>query len=360
MRPVQGKAPRGQRDMSRPVHEWRFEVGSPDHGCRLDAFLGARLSWRSRQRVQRAIADESVEISSFKDRQGASVGRLRPALRLRLGQEVIVRLPAPQAEVEGGGAPAEEAGVVYEDQHLLAVDKPPHRNVYPSRRHRANSLIEWVHARHRSKQGADGYFPTPCHRLDRETSGIVLFAKTREVRAELSRLFEERKLRKFYLALVEGRPEATAGVIEGALGSEPSSRVEMRVVVRTDGQAARTRWRVVRFLPGCTLLELEPRSGRRHQLRAHLAEIGHPIVGDKLYGGGDDLFLRFLTGELTSEDRQRLQIGRQALHAWRLEFELDCLGKGFSFTAPLAQDLASWMDRLESTEAPCPVPARAS
>ncbi|MCP4203489.1 MAG: hypothetical protein GY769_16345 [bacterium] len=186
MRSRQRKAPRGQRDMSRRVQEWRFEVGSPDHGRRLDSFLSTRLSWRSRQRVKQAIDSASVEILPFKDPQRAPVGRLRSGLRLRVGQEVVVRLPAPQAEVEDGGVRADPAEVVHEDEHLLAVNKPPHRNVYPSRRHRANSLIEWVHSRHREQYGSAGYFPTPCHRLDRETSGLVLFAKSREVRAELS------------------------------------------------------------------------------------------------------------------------------------------------------------------------------
>ena len=153
MRLQQRKAPRGQRDMSQPVHEWRFEVGSPDHGFRLDAFLSSRLAWRSREQVKQAIEGERVEIAPFKDKS-APVGRVRPSSRLRLGQEVIVRLPAPQAEVEGRKAEPEPAAVVYEDDDLLAVNKPPHRNVYPSHRHRANSLIEWVHARRRERERA--------------------------------------------------------------------------------------------------------------------------------------------------------------------------------------------------------------
>lgn len=353
MRPRQRKAPRGQRDMSRSVHEWRFEVGLPDHGCRLDSFLSARLGWRSREQIKRAIESERIGIDPFKDKQSAAVGRVRPSSRLRLGQEVIVRLPAPQAEVEGRGAAAEPAAVVYEDDHLLAVDKPPHRNVYPSRRHRANSLIEWVHLRHRGKHGSAGYFPTPCHRLDRETSGLVLFAKSRAVRAELSRLFEDRALRKLYLALVEGCPARDRGVIEGALGADVSSRVEMKVSVLPDGRPATTHWRVVRTMGRFSLLELEPKSGRQHQLRAHLAALGHPIVGDKLYGGGDDLFLRSLAGRLTPEDHEKLGMGRQALHAWRLEFRLDSMGSSFCFEAPLAADIARWIDDLEHSEVQC-------
>lgn len=351
MRKPERKAPRGQRDMSRAVHEWRFEVGSPDHGGRLDAFLRSRISWRSRERVQRAIADGRVEIQPFKDKQRAPIGRLRSGMRLRLGQEVVVRLPAPRVEV--GRSEAEEAGVVFEDQHLIAISKPAHRNVYPSRRHRANSLIEWVHARHRQAYGEDQYFPTPCHRLDRETSGLVLFAKSRRVRSELSRLFEDRALSKRYLAVVEGRPQEESGVIDSALGPDSTSRVEMKVGIDAGGQGAVTLWRRLRTLGPYALLELEPKSGRRHQLRVHLKSIGHPIVGDKLYGGGDDLFLRSLSGDLTEGDRQQLLLGRHALHAWRLEFRLDCLGSDYCLEAPLAPDLARWIETLDDREVSC-------
>jgi 23S rRNA pseudouridine1911/1915/1917 synthase len=344
MRSRKRKDPQGQRDMSQPLHEWRFEVGSPDHGCRLDSFLSARLSWRSRQRIKRVIDGESVEIVAFKDKHEAPVGRVRSSLRLRLGQEVIVRLPAPQTESDEGMLPPERAEVVLEDEHLVVIDKPPNRNVYPSRRHRTNSLIEWVHSRHRQRHGSEGYFPTPCHRLDRETSGLVLFAKSRKVRAELSQKFEDRAVRKLYLALVEGRPAGDAGVIDGSLGVAELSKVEMKVGVCEDGLHAQTHWRLVRAFGDFSLLELEPRTGRRHQLRAHLASLGHPIIGDKLYGGGDDLFLRSLSGELPDRDQQRLRIDRQALHAYRLEFRLDHLASDLCLEAPLAPDIALWME----------------
>lgn len=346
MRAKLRKSPRGQRDMSQPWHEWRFEVGSPDHGRRLDAFLSARLRWRSRERIKQAIDCQSVEILAFKDKQNVPVSRIRSSLRLRLGQEVIVRLPAPQSEIEAETLSPEPADIVHEDEHLLAVSKPPHRNVYPSRRHRTNSLIEWVHSRHRERYGSAGYFPTPCHRLDRETSGLVLFAKNRQIRAELGQQFEDRALRKLYLALVEGCPVGDSGVIDGPLGPAEYSRVEMKVGVRKDGKPAQTRWRLVRSLDDFSLLELEPSTGRRHQLRAHMASVGHSIVGDKLYGGGDDLFLRSLAGELTDRDHQRLRLGRQALHAHRLEFRLHCHTSSLCLEAPLAADIALWMESL--------------
>lgn len=343
--------------MSRPFHEWRFEVGAPDHGNRLDAFLGVRLSWRSRQGVQAAIREHRVEVLPFKDPQSARVGRLRPSLKLRVGQEVVVNLPAPQAEVGATEEGLEPARIVFEDDYLVAVDKPPHRSVYPSHRHRAGSLIEWLHRRHRERSGPDGYFPTPCHRLDRETSGLVLFAKTREVRVELSRQFEERLIRKIYLAVVHGKPCRDSGLIDAALGREPSSAVGMRVGLVPGGRPATTAWRLLRICGEMSLLELEPKTGRRHQLRAHLESIGHPIVGDKLYGGGDSLFLRSLEGDLTDLDRRQLGLGRQALHAWRLEVNLGSGKAGplgeVSLEAPLAEDITGLLSGWAPMEEQC-------
>lgn len=329
--------------MSRPLHEWRFDVGAPDRGERLDTFLSARLRWRSREGVQRAIRERRVEVVTRRDPAPAAA-RLRPSLRLRAGQEVVVRLPAPQAEPDCPAEAPPPASVVHEDDLLLVLDKPPRHNVYPSRRHRAGSLIEWAHRRHRGLWGEAGYFPTPCHRLDRETSGLVLFAKTREVRAELSRQFEAREVRKIYRAVVHGCPQAASGVIDQLLGPVAGSPVETRVGPCSGGQPARTRWRRVARHGDVTLLELEPESGRRHQLRAHLEHLGHPIVGDKLYAGGDAVFLRALEDRLTAADRERLVLDRQALHAWRLELRLPAAVVGrsieFAFEAPLPPDIS--------------------
>ena len=340
------KERRGQRDMSLDVHEWRFEVGAPDGRARLDAFLRNRLRWRSRTRIRAAIEEGRVEILPFKEPQRAPVGRLRAGLRLRTGQEVVVRLPAPQAEPEAA-QPVSSAAVIFEDEHLIAIDKAPFRSVYPSRRHRADSLIEWVHARHRDRYGSRGHFPSPCHRLDRETSGLVLFAKSRVVRSEIGALLEQRAVRKTYLALIEGIPPASRGMVRLALGSAEDSRVEIKVGPRSDGRPAESAWRVVRRLSGFSLVELEPRTGRRHQLRVHMAELGHPIVGDKLYSGDERLFLRSLAGELTERDVSRLGMNRQALHAWRLEFFLESVGRDIGLEAPLPIDMREFLKRHE-------------
>ena len=328
--------------MSQPIQEWRFEVGSPDHGNRLDTFLVERLSWRSRNRIQEAIRGKRVEVLSHKDPQQALVADLKPGLRLRRGQEIVVRLPAPQAEPGAGQRlwQPPEIPLVHEDDALLAVNKPPHLNVYPSRRHRAGSLIELVHEAHRERHGTVDYAPTLCHRLDRETSGIVLFARNRVARAEISRQLEEREVAKTYLALVVGTMSESDGRIDLPLGRDNASAVEIKTVVTETGQPAVTRWRVARELGDRTLLELTLETGRQHQLRAHCAAIGHPIVGDKLYLGGDDMFLKSLDGPLSEGDFALLGLDRQALHAWRLRLTHPGTGQPLDLEAPLWPDMA--------------------
>ncbi len=335
------KSPRSQRDMSAEVHEYRFEVGRPDHGRRLDGFLAERLSWRSRTRVRAAIEGACVEVLPFKDPQQAQVGRLRAGLRLRAGQEVVVRLPSPLAEAgDTNSSELPDVPILFEDEHLLAVSKPPCVNVYPTRRHRAGSLIEWVHRRHQ-EEAKGGPLPTPCHRLDRETSGLLLFAKGRAARDGVQRQFEERSVRKLYLARVSGSPSSDSGRIDWPIEPDDESPVEIRQRARPGGggKPALTLWKVRERSSEASLIELELCTGRQHQLRVHLAALGHPILGDKLYLGGDDIFLRSLTEELTEDDADALVLPRQALHAWRLAIEHPVGADALELEAPLWPDL---------------------
>jgi RluA family pseudouridine synthase len=330
--------------MSSARQELRFEVGAPDQGVRLDAFLAERLSWRSRSEVQDLIAGDRVAVAG-----AAPATRVRAALRLVAGSEVLVSLDAAFAEAAArDGAEQlpdanEAVEVVFEDDDLLAVNKPPEVSLYPTRRHRTGSLIELVHRARSRRMGAP---PSPCHRLDRDTSGLLLFAKNLPARAHLGRQFEERTVRKTYLAVVAGSIGDECGEIDLSLGRDPSSRVEIRMAPRAGGRPARTRWKVIFRGVGRTLVELSPESGRQHQLRAHLAAIGHPILGDKLYLGGDALFLASLERELTAEEIASLGHGRQALHAWRLELEHPRDGHGVVVEAPLWPDLALLVNDL--------------
>jgi len=349
------KRRRGQRDLSLPFQEWRFEIGAPEVGQRLDGFLAGRLDWRSRTGVQELIEEGVVEVLPHKDVQQAPVGRIRTGLKLRLGQEVVVRVDRPGA-AERGPAPEAACGedpttlqIVFEDEQIIAVNKEPKLNVHPSHGHLVDSVLHRLHLRHNALYGETQDVPTLCHRLDRETTGLLLAAKTQLSRSRLGREFEGRRVRKAYLALVEGLMEQDEGRLALALGRDYGSEVRLRIGTRPDDAAdalpAATRWKVRERLPqtplphgpprDLTLVELYPETGRQHQLRVHLAELGHPILGDKLYLGGDEVFLRSLRHELTAEDHARLGLDHQALHSWKLAFEHPFTGEDLQLEAPL-------------------------
>jgi len=343
-RPVRKKR-RGQRDLSLPYVEQVFEVGEPEHGQRLDRFLAERVDWHSREGVRRFLAEGWVEVRSGKDPQRAPVGAIKHGLKLRWGQEVVLRTPAPRPAADGP-APVVEPDrleVVYEDDSVVAVNKPPGISVHPSKGHLTGSLIHLIHQRHRAARGPGEEVPTLCHRLDRETSGVVLAAKDQLARTRIGRQFEARTVQKTYLALVVGAMAEEAGLIDLPLGRALTSSVRLKMTVRHDdgGLPSQTEWRVAQRIPGHTLVELRPRTGRQHQLRVHLAAIGHPILGDKLYQGGEEVFIRAVQGELTAADRELLVLDRQALHAWKLEVEHPMTGRPLVVEAPLWGDVAA-------------------
>lgn len=331
--------PRLQRDLSAPVDERRFEVGSPWDGKRIDAFLADQLAWASRSRVQELIAAGRVWVLPFRD-PGPVPARPRAGTRIRTGQQVVVHFQSAGARPSDSKA-APAITVLYEDERLLAVAKPAGTSVYPSPRHRHGSLLEEVHRRWRTSGGV-GAPPTPCHRLDRDTSGLLLLAKDRAARAAVGRQLEARTVRKVYLAWVAGRIDAAEGRIDLALGRDKASRVELRQgpCHEGEGQQAVTLWRRLRVERDRCLVELAPKTGRQHQLRVHLAAIGHPILGDRLYLGGDDLFLASLDRELRREEIALLGAPRLALHAWRLEL-VHPSGRLLEVVAPPPPDFES-------------------
>ena len=352
-RPMPRRSPkkprRGQRDLSLPYQEWRFEVGEPEAGERLDGFLSTRLGWRSRTLVQRAIDEGAVEVLPFKDPQQAEVGAVRAGLKLRRGQEVVVRFDAPggadatKPPESSGLSDASELQVVYEDEHLVAINKPPGIAVHPSKGHLTGSLIHLIHERHRALGGDPNEVPTLCHRLDRETSGLILSAKDQLNRTRLGKQFERRSVKKAYLALVEGVMAEDEGVVDKPIGSALTGVVRLKMGVREDGAGlhALTRWKVRKRLESRTLVELYPETGRQHQLRVHLAHLGHPIVGDKLYLGGDEIFARSVEGLLTREELDRLGLDHHALHSWRLTIEHPFTGFEMTLSAPLWPTIAA-------------------
>ena len=274
-----------------------FTVGKRDEGKRLDHFLHERIPGLSRTRIQQAI-HERVSLS-----WGV---RPRASTPVRGGEEIrIARRELNETLLEL------EVEVIARAAGWLAVDKPPNVPVHPVNRVLENSLIRIL----RRQEGEPEL--RLVHRLDSETTGVLLVARDVPTSRHLSMAFMNREVEKEYLALVAGEVEGHAGRIELAIGPARESRVFLRLEAG-HGKPALTVWRVESRLEGKTLLRLFPSTGRRHQLRVHLAAIGHPILGDILYGRPDEDYLKMVRGG--GDVRECEGPGRQMLHCARLCF----------------------------------------
>lgn len=209
--------------------------------------------------------------------------------------------------------------ILHEDAELLVVSKPAGLVCHPTKPDGRSSLISRV----RAYLGV-GVTPRLVNRLDRETSGVVLVAKTAAVASELGKLFAGRAVEKEYLAIVHGHLREDHGLIDAPLGKDEGSAVAIKDCVRPDGAPAQTEFSVLqRFSRGegdFSLLRVRPLTGRKHQIRIHLSHTGHPIVGDKIYGGDERLYLDFVSGRMTDEQRRRLLLPNHALHAAEIRF----------------------------------------
>lgn len=288
-------------------------------GERLDLFIARKLTELTRSRVRRLIDEGFVTVDSALP--------AKAGVTLEAGQRVQVTLPPPEpATPEPEAIPLR---IVYEDDDLLVVDKPAGLAVHPSPGHGAHTLVNAVlaHCPQLSGAGGEGR-PGIVHRLDKDTSGLIIVAKNDAAHLALARQLKERQVEKTYVALVEGRLRPPQGIIDAPLGRHPRNRKKMAVV--SGGREARTRYCVLREVDGRSLVAAQPETGRTHQIRVHFASIGHPVAGDPLYGR-----------------RGPSPLSRQFLHAQRVAFAHPRTGERLELEAPLAEDLARALAELE-------------
>ena len=310
-------------------------VGPDGAGRRVDAWLAAALPELSRARLQGLIAEGQVRL------EGAVP---RPSARVRAGQRLVVEVPPPVA-----AEPAPEdlpLDVVYEDAHLLVVDKPAGLVVHPGAGRAGGTLVNALLRHVRDLSGVGGVVrPGIVHRLDRGTSGLLVVAKDDATHRDLAGQFAGRTVEKEYLALVLGVPRASEGTVAAPIGRDPFHRRRMSVRARR-GREARSTWRLEEALDGVALLRVRIHTGRTHQIRVHLAAIGHPVVGDATYGG-----TRTPSSRRNATKEALRTLSRPALHAARLAFTHPASGERLRFEAPLPADLAAVLDLLRRASA---------
>ena len=313
-------------------------VGQEDVGIRLDVFLTRKCPAHSRVQLRRAISVGGVLVDDC---------RTKPAYRLNAGQRVVITVPDLPRTV-----PAPEPialDILYEDDALVVINKPPRMVVHPSRGHGGGTLANAL-SHHFSRLSGVGGASRPgiVHRLDRDTSGVIVVAKTDASHMALAQQWAGRTIEKEYTAIVAGVPDRDRDRIEQPIGMHPSQREKMAIrAEHSTSREANTFYEVVERFVGLALLRVFPKTGRTHQIRVHLAHIGCPVLCDRLYGGRAQITL----GELEHSDDPTVILDRQALHARRLRFAHPLTQQTLEIEAPLPADLQRTLDELRRCRA---------
>jgi len=296
--------------------EHAIELVADSCGERLDRFVANRCPEFSRSFVQKLISGGWVTVNSQ---------QAKPALKLRSGDNITITEPPPEpSPLTPECIPLD---ILYEDADVIVVNKPPGMTTHPAPGNHSGTLVNaLLGILPGLAEGGSPERPGIVHRLDKDTSGLIVVAKSRKALEDLSNQFKSRLVHKVYLTLARGHVQPTAGLIDAPIGRDASHRKKMAIV--SSGRPAQTSYRVIRYLDGYSLLSIEPATGRTHQIRVHLAEIGYPVVGDATYGKRSEL------------------VTRQFLHAYQLTLQLPATGEQITFTAPLPVDLKAALEKL--------------
>ena len=301
--------------MVRSARSWRFTASGTEG--RLDQFLAAQGLGLTRSRLHALIEEGQVRLNG---------SWAKPAQRLRAGDQVSLTVPPPrELDLIPQTIPID---LVYQDDQLIVLDKPAGLSVHPGPGHPDGTLVNALLARCPDIRGIGGAIrPGIVHRLDKDTSGLMVVAKTDQAHQGLSQQIKARQVTKGYLAVATGVLNPSRGSVEAPIGRDPRNRKRMAVV--TGGREARSHYRVLEEFSGCQLVELYLESGRTHQIRVHLAYLGHPLLGDQLYG------------------RSSPVVKRHFLHAHHLGFAHPLTGEPVEFRCRLPQDLQQALQTLK-------------
>jgi 23S rRNA pseudouridine1911/1915/1917 synthase len=309
-------------------------VSEEEDGDRLDHFLGTNAPELSRTRAKAIIEGGLVTVNGR---------RVKPSTRIYPGDVIHASVPElEQLKARPESIPLE---ILYEDDDIIVVNKGPGMVVHPAPGTPDGTLVNALMGLRASLSSVGGDLrPGIVHRLDRDTSGVIVVAKNDVAHRRLAAAFEERRVSKVYLALVWGNPGTEAGVIDEPIDRHPRDRKRMAVV--GGGKDAVTRWRVRERFSFASLIEARPETGRTHQIRVHMAQVGNPIMGDPTYGGGKRSF-----GDVSPDHRRHAErvanlASRHALHARSITFDHPTTGMRIDITAPLPDDFSDLLDAL--------------
>jgi 23S rRNA pseudouridine1911/1915/1917 synthase len=313
-----------------------LNVASKLVGTRLDLYLTVQFPDHSRSVIQKAIDAGGVTVNDK---------AAKASYKVRLGDKVRVWLPEP-----GHDAPAPEdipLDVLYEDGYLAVINKPHDMVVHPAKGHWSGTLVNALQFRFGQLSNLSGeYRPGIVHRLDRDTSGVILIAKEERTHRDLGYQFETRKVFKEYTAITQGVLDRDSDYIEKRIGHHPNDRIKMTVTEDEDvGKEASSFYEVIERFRGYTLCRIQPRTGRTHQIRVHLASVGCPVLADKIYSGRDQLRLSDLVPGLAAEQDEVL-MPRQALHASRLRFQHPRRAEVIAVEAALPPEFVKTLEAL--------------
>lgn len=330
---MSGDQPSASEPVELPIE---LTVAPEQAGMRLDAYLAAQFPTHSRVMLRKVINAAAAKVDGL---------RVKAAHRLRAGERVSVTLPALAKE---GPQPEDiPLAILYEDDAIAVINKPPGMVVHPAKGHWSGTLTAALQFHFDRLSSAGGpQRPGVVHRLDRDTSGVIVIAKTDVAHFQLSNQFEHRQVEKEYFALCAGVPDLDRDVVDSPIGAHPHQREKMAIRRdHTTSREAQTYYEVVERFDGFAAVKALPKTGRTHQIRLHLASIGCPVLCDRLYGGRATI----TRGEIRRDPSDDLiLLDRQALHARRLKLNHPTTGEPLEFTAPLPPDIEAVLTELRA------------